>query len=51
MPTPLGWPDVTALALLYLIAAWAVVAGLFEVAAAVKLGSRSTTNASSGSAG
>ncbi|MBN1369508.1 MAG: DUF308 domain-containing protein [Dehalococcoidaceae bacterium] len=31
------WPGVTALALLYLIAAWAVVTGSFEVAAAIKM--------------
>jgi uncharacterized membrane protein HdeD (DUF308 family) len=31
------WPDVTAFALLYLIAAWSVVTGIFEVAAAIRL--------------
>jgi uncharacterized membrane protein HdeD (DUF308 family) len=31
------WPGVTALALLYLIAAWAIVRGIFEVIAAVAL--------------
>jgi uncharacterized membrane protein HdeD (DUF308 family) len=31
------WPDITTLALLYLIAAWAVVTGLLEIAAAVIL--------------
>lgn len=30
-------PDVTALALLYVIAAWAVVRGIFEIAAAIQL--------------
>ncbi len=31
------WPNITALALLYLIAAWAVLTGILEVAAAVQL--------------
>jgi uncharacterized membrane protein HdeD (DUF308 family) len=31
------WPAITALALLYLIAAWALLTGIFELAAAVRL--------------
>jgi uncharacterized membrane protein HdeD (DUF308 family) len=31
------WPDISALALMYVIAAWAIVTGSFEIAAAIEL--------------
>jgi uncharacterized membrane protein HdeD (DUF308 family) len=32
-----AWPDVTALVLLYFIAAWAILSGIFEIMAAIEL--------------
>jgi uncharacterized membrane protein HdeD (DUF308 family) len=32
----LGWPDITAFALLYIIAAWAIVTGVIEMAGAFR---------------
>lgn len=31
------WPDITALALLYIIAAWAAITGIFEIVMGVQL--------------
>lgn len=31
------WPEITAIALLYVIAAWALLTGIFEIAAAIRL--------------